>query len=338
MRAVVTRGGQLEIVESDDPTPGPGEILVAVRAAGLNRADLLMAKGRYVVGQSVRAPAGGAVPPPAHQAIPLGGEVAGEVVARGAGVTSFAPGDRVMAMCRGGYATHAVVDAARAMAVPANLSWAEAGAFPITFITAHDALFTAGGLQPGQSVLVNAASSGVGVAALQLARLGGATPLLASSTNPAKLDALAAAGIEIDLGLVAGGPAFVEQALEATGGRGVDVVADSVGGPAWAESLASAALGARIVSIGRLGGNDATVNLDEVARKRVSLIGVTFRTRNADQARAVIAAAAADLLPALAAGRLRVLVDRTFPLEEAAEAQRYLRANQHLGKIVLLNS
>jgi NADPH2:quinone reductase len=185
-------------------------------------------------------------------------------------------------------------------------------------------------------VLVNAASSGVGVAALQLARLLGAGRLIASSTRTSKLEALSAAGIAFDVGLVAGAADFAERCLEATDGLGVDVVIDSVGGPAWAESLAAAALGGRIVSVGRLGGLTAEVNLDEVARKRVSLVGVTFRTRSADQAAAVTRGAAADILPALSDGRLKVLVDRTFPLREAAAAEEYLHADQHVGKVVLL--
>jgi NADPH2:quinone reductase len=286
----------------------------------------------------------------------MGGELAGEVIAVGGpvdggvergvdgeaergldgGAAGFAVGDRVMAMGRGAYAELAVVDAARTMAVPATVSWTEAGGFPTTFVTAHDALRSAGHVEAGSSVLVNAASSGVGVAALQLARLFGAGTLVASSTSAAKLDALRGRDVPFDVGVVADNPEIVEEVVAATGGRGVDVVIDSVGGPAWATNLGVAALGARIVSVGRVGGLVTEVNLDEVARKRVSLVGVTFRSRSSSEARAVIASAAADLVPALAEGRLHVVVDRTFPLEEAAAAHDYLRRNEHVGKVVLV--
>ncbi|MPY96292.1 MAG: zinc-binding dehydrogenase, partial [Acidimicrobiia bacterium] len=198
-----------------------------------------------------------------------------------------------------------------------------------------DALATAGQLETGEAVLVNAASSGVGVAALQLARLLGASPVIGVSTTSAKLEALARLGIAPDHGFVGDDPDLVDRLIDATGGRGVGVTVDSVGGPAWATNLASAALGGRIVSVGRVGGNDATVNLDEVARKRVSLVGVTFRTRDAAQASAVVAGFAAAGLAAIADGRLRPVVHRTYPLESAAAAQADLGTNQHVGKLVL---
>jgi NADPH2:quinone reductase len=371
MRAVVARDGRLELVDAPVPEPGPGELLVAVRAAGLNRADLLMVRGGYVVGRSLRPPATGTTgttgtsgttgttgtsgttgttgttgtegttgtsdeAPPPRPSVPMGGEVAGEVVAVGPGVDGVAVGQRVMAMTRGGYAEQAIVDAARAMPVPDALPWPEAGAFPVTFVTAHDALVSAGRLDAGATVLVNAASSGVGVAALQLARLFEAGTVVACSTSATKLERLGESGVPFDVGVVADDPGVVDAVLAATHGHGIDVVVDNVGGPAWATNLAAAALGGRIVSVGRLGGLQADVDLDEVARKRVSLVGVTFRTRSAEEARAVVASAARDLVPALEAGRLRVLVDRTFPLEEAAEAHAYLRRNEHLGKVVLV--
>jgi NADPH:quinone reductase-like Zn-dependent oxidoreductase len=240
-----------------------------------------------------------------------------------------------MAMVRGGYAEYVTVDARRALFVPDRLSWAEAGATPTTFCTAHDALATAGQLDSGEAVLVNAASSGVGVAALQLARLLGAGPVIGVSTSAGKLEALAEAGVGPDHGFLSDDPDIVDRVLEVTAGRGVHVTVDNVGGPAWPTNLAVAALGGRIVSVGRVGGNDATVNLDEVARKRVSLVGVTFRTRDAAQTAAVVSSFAVTGLSALADGRIRPLVHRTYPLEEAAAAQADLAANRHVGKLVL---
>jgi NADPH:quinone reductase-like Zn-dependent oxidoreductase len=358
MRAVVAEAGRIEVRDVPEPVAGPGELLVRVRAAGLNRADLAVVAGAYVVGRSLgslAAPGGGAGrgAEARSRPAPMGGEAAGEVVGVGPGVEAFGLGDRVMAMCRGAFAELVRIDARRALPVPERLSWEEAGACPVTFVTAHDALATAGRVRPGESVLVNAASSGVGVAALQLARLLGAGIVVASSTSAEKLDELRRAGLAFDAGLVAGAADFAETALGATrsprpiaaepaGGidaesaGGIDVVVDSVGGAAWADNLAVAALGGRIVSVGRLGGERADVNLDEVARKRVSLVGVTFRTRSPGEAAAVVAAAATDVVPALADGRLRVLVDRTFPLGDAAAAEQYLHTNRHVGKVVLV--
>lgn len=332
MRAIVAREGRIELADRPEPVPGPGQMLVRMRGAALNRADVAQAAGAYRVGASLSM-AGPPTPPPE---IVLGGDVAGEVAALGPGVTGFAVGDRVMAMARGAYAEAVLVDAARAFPVPENLSWSEAAAVPVTFCTAHDALLNAGRLVPGESVLVNAASSGIGVAALQLARLLGAGTVVASSTSQAKLDGLAAAGIGFDAGVVAGDADAVDRIVAATGGTGVNLVIDSVAAAAWPTNLAATAITGRIVQVGRLGGRHGEVDFDEVARKRLSLIGVTFRTRSATEAAAVAKAFAPDVLPALADGRLKVLVDRTFPLEEAAAALAHLATNQHLGKVVLV--
>ncbi len=190
MRAIVAREGRIELAERPEPVPGPGQLLVRMHGAALNRADVAMAAGAYRVGTSLSM--GGPPTPPPEMV--LGGDVAGEVIGLGAGVTRFAVGDRVMAMARGSYAEAVLVDAARAFPVPGNLSWAEAAAVPVTLCTAHDARRSAARLGPGESVLVNAASSGVGVAALQLAGLLGAGTVVASSTSQAKLDALARPG------------------------------------------------------------------------------------------------------------------------------------------------
>jgi NADPH:quinone reductase len=331
MRAAIAEGGRIEIREVPRPEPRAGELLVRVRAAGLNAADRLLVAGRYLVGASVRPPE-----PAPPGPVPIGAEAAGEVEAVGAGVTGYAPGDRVMAMCRGAFAEYAVVDVSRVLPVPAGVDWTTAAAVPITFVTAHDALATAGRLAPGGSVLVNAASSGVGVAAIQVARLLGAGPVLAVSTSPAKYERLRAAGVAADVELDAGGGDVAERALAATGGAGVDVIVDSVGAAAFADNLAAAAIGARIVSVGRLSGTIASVDLDELSRKQVSVVGVTFRTRSRQQAAAVFAAAGAVLGPALADGRLKVLVDRSFGLAEAAAAEDYLGTGAHIGKVVLL--
>jgi NADPH:quinone reductase len=330
MRAAIAEGGRIEIREVARPEPRAGELLVRVRAAGLNAADRLLVTGRYLVGASVRRPE-----PSPPGPVPVGAEMAGEVEAVGAGVRGYAVGDRVMAMCPGAFAEYAVADEVRTLPVPAGVDWTTAAAVPLTFITAHDAIATAGRLAPGGSVLVNAASSGVGVAAIQVARLLGAGTVIAASTSPGKYATLRAAGVSADAELDAAAGDFAEQVLAATGGRGVDVVVDNVGAPAFPANLAAAGLGARIVSVGRLGGAIASVDLDELSRKRVSVVGVTFRTRSRQQAAEVFVAAGAVLGPALADRRLTVLVDRTFDLTEAAAAEDYLGTGSHIGKVVL---
>jgi NADPH2:quinone reductase len=320
MRAVYAEDGVIHLREVPEPTAGPGQVLVRVRGAGLNAVDRMMMAGSHG----------------AAATFPLGSEAAGEVLGVGQGVSDRAVGQRVMGQGLGAFADLVLMEPGRTLLVPDNLSWAEAAGAPVCLVTAHDALLTAGGLRPGASVLVNAASSGVGVAALQLARLLGAGVIIASSTTQSKLDALAARSVPFDLGVLGGAADFVDECLSATSGRGVDVVIDNVGGAAWPQSQAAVAIGGRIVSVGRLGGNDAAVNLDEIARKRVSLVGVTFRTRSSAEAGEVFAAAAGDVMAGLTDGRLRVLVDRTFPLERAAAAEDYLREGIHVGKVVLL--
>lgn len=316
-------GGTLELRDVPAPVPGPGDLLVRVRATALNRADLAQRRGAYPA--PVQAGDSG---------LAIAGlEAAGEVVGMGGEVRGFTVGDRVMAMCAGGYAECTTVDHRLAVRVPERLSWEEAAAIPVAYMTAHDALITNAHLQAGESVLVNAASSGVGVAAIQIARFWGATPVLGTSGVPEKLAALAELGL--DRGINYHAENFADAVLATTGGTGVDVVIDHVGGPYLTDNLRCMALRGRLVSIGRLGGGTAELDLNLLALKRLSLIGVTFRTRTLDERIAIVQRCAADLLPALADGSLRSLIDRVFPLHEALEAQGYMASNAQLGKIVL---
>jgi NADPH:quinone reductase len=236
-------------------------------------------------------------------------------------------------MAAGAFAKRATVDQRLALPVPDHLSWEEAAAVPVTFLTAHDALVSNGELAEGDGVLVHAASSGVGVAAIQIARLLGADPVLGTSRSPEKLDELVPLGL--DVGIDTGARDFADAVAEATGGRGVDVIVDNVGASAAAGNLACAAIGARWVNVGRLGGRRAEIDLDELSRKRVRLIGVTFRTRTVDEHAEVVRRAGEDLLPLLAEGRLRPVVHEVFPLEEADRAEDRLAADAHVGKLVL---
>lgn len=315
-------GNRIVWGDAPDPQPGPGELLVAVRAVGLNRADLARRAGHYE-----RLP----TRPPA----PIAGlEAAGEVIALGAGVEGFRVGDRVMGMPSGAYAQRTLLHARLAMRMPAQMSWADAAATPAALFTAHDALVTAGRMQPGDRVLVHAASSGVGIAALQVARELGASAVLGTAGSAAKIDALARFGLTH--GIDHRTEPIGERALALTNGDGVDVIVDMVGADAVPASLQAAALGARWVQVGRMGGAVAPLDLDEIARKRVSLVGVTFRTRSLDDFEAVVRGAERDLGEALATGRFAMPVAQTFGLDEADAAQAFMRTNAHLGKIVLV--
>ncbi len=319
MRAVrITAAGDPDVLclaEAPRPVPGRGELLVRVRAAGVNRADLLQRRGQYP------APAG--VPPD----IP-GLEFAGEVVEAGSGVERWTPGERVMGLVGGGaYAEFLTVDARHAMAVPAPWSFDAAAAVPEAFITAHDALRQAR-LQRGERVLVHAVGSGVGVALLQLAKAEGSV-VAGTSRTPAKLERAAALGLDRPV-LVRG--AFVPDA-DLT--DWADVIADLVGGPYLAGNLRAVARRGRIVVIGLTGGREAEVDLRLIMSKRVTVIGTVLRARSAEEKGAVVAAFVASAIPHFEAGTVRPLVDRTFPMAAAAEAHRYMEENRNFGAVVL---
>ena len=327
MKAIVIvpdgKSGTLERREVPEPVPGPREVLLRVRATALNRADLAQRRGGYP------APRTGG-----DSGLVIGGlEAAGEVVGMGPEVTGVATGARVMAMCSGGYAEYVTVDHRLALPVPERLNWQEAATIPVAYMTEHDALITNAQLQAGESVLVNAASSGVGVAALQIARLFGARPIIGTGGSPEKLEALAAFGMERGINYQRENVA--DAVLAATNGNGVDIVIDHVGAPLLQDHMRCMALKGRLIGVGRLGGRSTDIDLDLLALKRLRLIGVTFRTRTLDERIAIAQRCATDILPALADGRLRPLIDRTFPLDEALEAQGYMASNAHMGKIVL---
>jgi NADPH:quinone reductase-like Zn-dependent oxidoreductase len=324
MRAIVIRPGEdgprLSEEDVPDPVPGAGELLVAVRAIGLNRADLLLRPGHYER-LATRPPA------------PIAGlEAAGEVVALGPGVTRFAVGDRVMGMPSGAYAQRTLLHERLALPVPQALSWEQAGALPVALLTAHDALATAGGLRAGDAVLVQGASSGVGIVAVQAARLLGASRVIGTTTSAAKHAPLAALGVDPVLDARAD---FAEGVLAATGGAGADVIVDLVGASAAAGHLRCAAIAARWVQVGRVGGALAQIDLNEVSRKRIALLGVTFRTRDLDAFAAVVAAAWRDLGDAVADARLRSPIDSVWPMEQVAAAHARMRRNEQFGKLVL---
>ena len=321
MRAMVITENGLQLRNVPIPVPGLDEVLVRVHAAGLNRAELAMASGH------------------AHGALggvgsTIGLEWAGEVAAVGANVTHVKPGDRVMASGNGGYAEYAVTDRGRVSPVPANnMGWEHAATLPIALQTMHDALATNGELLPGGSVLIQGASSGVGLLGLQVARELGAAVILGASRNPGHRARLP--GFGATAAVDTSDDAWPEHVLAATEGQGVDLVVDMVGSPVSRGNLLATRIRGRIVNVGRLGGSTGSFDFDLHAARRIYYVGVTFRTRSLDEVRTINRLMQEALGSALEAGRLALPIDRVFPLEQANEAQAYMRENRHLGKIVL---
>lgn len=311
---------ELFLREVARPEPRPEEVLVRVKCAGVNFADLYRAARHFGNAGDTSAAIAGL-------------EMAGEVVAAGSAVRGVPVGMRVMGFATGAYAEYCCVHHAQVLPVPDALSWAQAASTAGTFVTAHDALVTKGEMKPGEKVLVQAASSGVGIAAVQIARLLGAGLVMGTSTTPAKLEKLAALGLQLGIDGKRGD--FADAVLAATQGHGADVIIENIGGDTLPGDIRCAAVKCRIINVGRLGKWTGEVNLDEHSRKQIRLIGVTFRTRTADEIADVIQRAGAALLPALQAGTIAPVVDRSYPLDAAAEAQEFMRSGRHFGKLVL---
>ncbi|CAE6763674.1 Phthiocerol synthesis polyketide synthase type I PpsC [Paraburkholderia domus] len=317
VRVVPTpQGGKVEVQDIPVPEVGAGQVLVRVRAAGLNRGEINQAR-ELRSGNTITA----------------GVELAGEVAQVGEGVKDWREGDRVMGHGKGCQAEYVIMDPLALMPVPENLSWVDAAAFPNVFITAHDAVVTNGELRKGESILVNGASGGVAMAAIQIASLLGAKPVIATSRSAAKLDKLSQFGV--DVGIDSSRESQLEVVMAATDKRGVDVIIDTVGGPVFEANMDSLAVKGRLVNIARLGSATAQIDLAKLWLKRLKLIGVTFRTRTEQERLECVQACARDLLPFLEAGRIRLPIDRTFAIDEIADAHAYMQLDQHVGKIVL---
>ncbi len=312
----------LRIRDMARPTPGDRELLVRIHATALNRADILQRRGRYA------APAG------EIQDIP-GIEFAGEVAARGAGASRWAVGDRVFSIVPGGAHAQFVVMHEDAVApIPESLNWTEAAAIPEAFITAHDALYTQAQLKTGETLLVHAAGSGVGLAAIQLGVAVGAR-VFGTTRSADKLDAARGYGLS-DGVVLTDGPAALPHAVEDwTSGRGVDVVLDLVGGAYATSSLDVLASGGRLMLIGAIGGARAELNVLRAITHRLRIQGSVLRSRALPERIVTVAAFARDVLPLLARGIVRPVVDSTFVLDDIVEAHRRLESNQTFGKVVI---
>jgi putative PIG3 family NAD(P)H quinone oxidoreductase len=324
LAAVITRPGGPEVLEIQRrpvPEPGAEEVLVRVRASALNRADLMQREGRY--------PA----PPGVPADIP-GLEFAGEVAAVGSSVSAWTTGDRVFGLVGGGAHAEFLVTHGRAVArVPDSLDWREAGAVPEAFITAHDALLQAE-MRPGDRVLVHAAASGVGLAAIQLVRALGGVPFGTTRTAEKLLPAREL-GMEDGVALTGGLEPLADAVGRWTGGRGMDVVLDLVGGPYVAASVAALGARGRLVLIGSMAGRRAELDLGAMMSRRLTVRGTVLRARPIEEKILVTSAFAREVVPWLEARVVRASVDSIHPLAEVAESHRRLAGNATVGKVVL---
>ena len=300
------------------PVAGPKQLLLRMRAAALNRGEFLLGHGLH--GQ-----------PGTWKAI--GAEGAGEVVAVGAEVTGFRPGDRVMGRCAGAFSELALMEAAEAMAVPDGLSWDEAASIPLTFLVAYDMLMLQGRLTAGQWLLINGISSGVGVASLQLGKVLGAQ-VIGTSGSSEKLAALVPLGLDVALRTRAA--EFAPAVMEATDGHGVDLIVNTVGGSVFAEDIRALAFEGRLATVGYVDGVlHADIDLEALHAKRLTLFGVSNKRRSKEQRAAAVPRFVAEVLPHFAAGRIRPRIDRAFAFAELPEAKERMESGGHIGKIVL---
>ncbi|HEY6362728.1 MAG TPA: NAD(P)H-quinone oxidoreductase [Vicinamibacterales bacterium] len=319
----ITRPGQPDVlkpVERPDPVPGPDEVLVAVAAAGVNRPDVMQRRGRYP-------------PPPGASDIP-GLEVSGTIAAVGGGVGDWRVGDRVCALIAGGgYATLAVAPAPQCLPVPASVDLTAAAAIPETFFTVWTNVFDRGRLKAGETALIHGGSSGIGTTAIQLAVARGAGVFATAGSDEKcraceKLGAARAINYRRD--------DFVEMTKLLTGGRGVDLILDMVGGEYVARNLAALALDGRLVQIGLMGGEAAPVDFRRVLGQRLTITGSTLRPRSVTEKGQIASALRQEVWPLLEQGRVRPIIYRTFPLADAAAAHRLMESSEHIGKIVLV--
>jgi NADPH2:quinone reductase len=321
MRAAVLGDKGVEIRDLSKPAPKPNEVLIRVRASSLNRADLLVALGHQhgsIGGVGAR----------------LGLECAGEVEAVGNEVEGVKPGDRIMASAPGGFAEYVVTDAGRAHRIPGNnMSYEHAACFPVALQTMHNAVVTAGRLKRGETMLMQGASAGVGLMGIQIGKLMGASLVIGTSTNADRRARLGEFGC--DLALDSTDPSWPDQVKNATGGKGVDLVVDLISGPLANQNLDAASILGRIVNVGRLGGMKGDFDFDKHALKRIDYIGVTFRTRSAEEVREINRRMRADLWPAIEAGKLSLPIHKTCKLADIGEALALMRANRHFGKVVI---
>jgi NADPH:quinone reductase len=322
MKAFVYGANGAEIADIAKPAPKGTQVLVRVRACGLNRADLGMTKGH------AHGSAGGV-------GTVLGMEWAGEIAEVGPDAKGVKVGERVMGSGGAAFAEYTVADHGRLFRIPgnANMSFEDAATLPVALATMHNAVVTNGALQPGQSVLIQGASSGVGLMAMQIAKLKGAKIVIGSSTDAVRRGRLKEFGA--DLAVDSSDPGWVDQVLKATDGEGVDLIVDQVSGKVANQNMKATKIKGRIVNVGRLGGTHADFNFDLHAARRINYIGVTFRTRSIEEIREIFVEVQKDIWPAVESRKLQLPIDKVFAFHDIGKAFDRMEANQHLGKIVV---
>ncbi len=307
----------LELRDIPVPQPGPGQVLIRIRACALNR-------GEFIAGHGLHT---------ASVARPAGFEAAGEVTSVGAGVTRWKVGDRVMGRCDGAFAEHGLMTAEEVFAAPSRLTWEQAAASTVVYLTVYEALMAHGRLAPGEWMLVAGISSGVGVAALQVGKALGAR-VIGTSGSLDKLERLKPLGL--DVALHTRGADFVPAVMQATQNKGVDLVVNNVGGSVFDACIEAMGFQARLAMVGYVDGQvDSHMDLNALHSKRLQLFGVSNKMRNTAHRIAAAQALERDLLPMLADGRVTPWVDQVFALDDLPAAQRCMQDNQHLGKLVL---
>jgi NADPH2:quinone reductase len=307
----------LQLREVPQPQPGPGQVLLRLHAAALNR-------GEFITGHGLHAKPG---------ARAIGLEGAGEIVALGGGVSGFTVGQRVMGRCPAAFSEYALMDGRELMPVPDRLSWQEAGAVPLVYQVAYDLLVMHGRVAASEWVLINGVASGVGVASLQVAKAFGAR-VIGTSGAADKLARLRDLGL--DAALCTRGADFHDAVMEATGGAGVDMVVNNVGGSVFAEDVRCMAFQGRLGMVGYVDGQlKSELDIEALHARRLTFFGVSNKMRTPAQRAADVPGFVRDLLPAFGDGRIKPVVDRVFPFEQLEAAREHMQANRHLGKIVL---
>jgi NADPH2:quinone reductase len=320
MKAYVYGANGAAITDVVKPMPKGTQVLVRVRACGLNRADLGMTKGH------VHGSAGG-------MGTVLGMEWAGEVAELGPEAKGVKVGEKIMGSGGAAFAEYTLADHGRLFRVPSNMNFEESATLPIALTTMHNAVVTNGALKAGQSVLIQGASSGVGLMAMQIAKLKGASLVVGSSTDAMRRSRLKEYGA--DIAIDSSDPGWVDQVLKATNGEGIDLIVDQVSGKLASQNLAATKVKGRIVNVGRLGGSRAEFNFDLHAARRINYIGVTFRTRTIDEIREIFDEVRKDIWGAVEARKLQLPIDRAFAFDDIGKAFEHMEANKHLGKIVV---
>jgi len=320
MKAYVYGANGAAITDVVKPMPKGTQVLVRVHACGLNRADLGMTKGH------VHGSAGG-------RGTVRGMEWAGEVAELGPEAKGVKVGEKIMGSGGAAFAEYTLADHGRLFRVPSNMNFEESATLPIALTTMHNAVVTNGALKAGQSVLIQGASSGVGLMAMQIAKLKGASLVVGSSTDAMRRSRLKEYGA--DIAIDSSDPGWVDQVLKATNGEGIDLIVDQVSGKLASQNLAATKVKGRIVNVGRLGGSRAEFNFDLHAARRINYIGVTFRTRTIDEIREIFDEVRKDIWGAVEARKLQLPIDRAFAFDDIGKAFEHMEANKHLGKIVV---